>query len=104
MIKEILAALVLLSVCDIANAEYHRSQKAKSLFKQSHPCPSTGRIIGSCSGYIIDHIKPPSCGGADSPENMEIATKIEAKTNTNGCVKGINLLTRKKKPVTYFIG
>lgn len=63
----------------IANAERHRSQKAKAEFKQLHPCPATGRQKGSCPGYIIDHIIPLACGGADSPENMQWQTKSEAK-------------------------
>ena len=60
-------------------AEYHRSQKAKTIFKYLHPCPATGRVKGSCTSYIIDHIKPLACGGADTPENMQWQTKEDAK-------------------------
>ena len=60
-------------------AEQHRSQKAKAMFKFTHPCPANGRTKGSCRGYIIDHIKPLACGGADSSENMQWQTKAEAK-------------------------
>ena len=73
----------------ISNAEYHRSQKAKAIFKFSHPCPATGRNRGSCPDYIIDHIKPLACGGEDSPNNMQWQTKADAKTKDkwerNGC-------------------
>ena len=62
-----------------ASAEYHRSQKAKTIFKYSHPCPATGRTKGSCPDYIIDHIKPLACGGADEATNMQWQTKVEAK-------------------------
>ena len=62
-----------------ANAEYHRSQKAKNIFKYEHPCPATGRIKGSCPGYIIDHVKPLACGGEDAASNMQWQTKVEAK-------------------------
>lgn len=62
-----------------ANAERHRSEKANSLFKQMHPCPSTGRVKGSCPGYIIDHIIPLACDGADDPQNMQWQTKADAK-------------------------
>ena len=62
-----------------ASAEYHRSQKAKAMFKFTHPCPANGRTKGSCRGYIIDHIKPLACGGGDSSENMQWQTKAEAK-------------------------
>ncbi len=30
-------------------------------------------------GYVIDHVKPLECGGADSPGNMQWQTKAEAK-------------------------
>lgn len=62
-----------------AQAEYKRSYKAKNQFKQLHPCPSTSRSKGSCSNYIIDHIRLLACGGADHPNNMQWQTKAEAK-------------------------
>lgn len=62
------------------SAEYHRSYKAKAMFKHSNPCPSTGRTKGSCPNYIIDHIDPLACGGEDIPENMQWQTKADAKT------------------------
>jgi hypothetical protein len=48
-----------------------RSQSAKNAFKHDHPCPSTGRNSGSCPGYVIDHVNPLECDGADSPANMQ---------------------------------
>lgn len=62
-----------------ASAEFHRSQKAKTSFKYSHPCPATGRSKGTCPGFTIDHIKPLACGGLDDPANMQWQTKTEAK-------------------------
>lgn len=56
-----------------------RSDRAKSDFKKSHPCPSTGKSSGSCPGYVIDHVKPLKRGGADSPSNMQWQTKEAAK-------------------------
>jgi hypothetical protein len=61
------------------NAEQHRSQKAKVIFKFSHPCPSTGRNKGTCPDFIIDHIKPLACGGLDEASNMQWQTKVDAK-------------------------
>lgn len=75
----LLLALLILIIPLTSNAERHRSQKAKNLFKEAHPCPATGRVVGSCPGNIIDHIIPIACGGADAPENMQWQTKTDAK-------------------------
>ena len=46
-----------------------RSGAAKDAFKRSQPCPSNGNSHGSCPGYVIDHVGPLECGGADDPSN-----------------------------------
>ena len=79
MINKYIFLLLLVLATTDTNAEYHRSQKSKAIFKYLHPCPATNRNKGSCPGYIIDHIKPLSCGGADDPSNMQWQTKAEAK-------------------------
>ena len=72
--------ILLLTITSIsAQAEYKRSYKAKSQFKQLHPCPATGKSKGSCKGWIIDHIKPLACNGADHPSNIQWQTKADAK-------------------------
>jgi len=72
---------------------YHRriprSPAAKHAFVRAHPCPSTGRTSGGCPGYIIDHVKPLACGGADAPGNMQwqtlYAAKQKDKWERHGC-------------------
>lgn len=86
MIKSLLLILTLASFN--AQAEQHRSQKAKSIFKFNHPCPSTGRNKGSCPNYIIDHIKPLACGGLDDASNMQWQTKTDAKAKDKWERKG----------------
>lgn len=71
--------ILMLALSFSASAEYKRSQKAKNQFKQYHPCPATNKSKGSCPNYIIDHIKPLACGGADHPSNMQWQTKEAAK-------------------------
>jgi hypothetical protein len=44
---------------------YHRGRAARADFQRSHPCPATGRTSGACPGYVVDHVKPLACGGAD---------------------------------------
>lgn len=68
--------LVLSATCDAKQA---RSEKAKAIFKYTHPCPSTGKKSGSCPGYIIDHITALACDGADKPFNMQWQTIADAK-------------------------
>lgn len=62
-----------------ADARIKRSQHAKTEFKYQHPCPSTGARKGPCKGYVIDHIKPLTCGGFDGPSNMQWQTISEGK-------------------------
>ena len=88
-LPKLLLTIILCCISLSSQAEYHRSQKAKTIFKYSHPCPSTGRTKGSCPGYIIDHVKALACGGSDSPDNMQWQTKEEAnskgKWERKGC-------------------
>ena len=55
-----------------------RSSAAKGEFERSHPCPATGKTSGKCPGYVVDHVNPLECGGADAPSNMQWQTKAEA--------------------------
>lgn len=86
----ILTAILLgFALATSADAGQHRSYQAKREFKVLHHCPSTGKSKGACPGWIIDHVKPLACGGADAPENMQWQTVEEAKAKDrwerNGC-------------------
>ena len=84
-------ALSLALTCQLADARIKRSQSAKIEFKAQHPCPATGATKGPCKGYVIDHINPLACGGADAPDNMQWQTVADAKAKDkwerNGCGK-----------------
>ena len=56
-----------------------RSASAKAAFKRQQPCPSTGKAQGACPGWVIDHVTPLACGGADAPYNMQWQTVAQAK-------------------------
>ncbi|WP_427500783.1 HNH endonuclease signature motif containing protein [Methylomonas sp. MED-D] len=60
-------------------AKQERSQAAKEAFKREHPCPANGANHGPCPGYVIDHVTPLACGGADDPSNMQWQTEAEGK-------------------------
>lgn len=72
-----------------ANGKIHRSESAKNNFKKQQPCPANGHTSGSCQGYVIDHINPLACGGADNPSNMQWQTvragKAKDKTERDNC-------------------
>lgn len=65
-----------------------RSYEAKAEFKRQHHCPVTDSPKGRCPGYIIDHVKPLACGGADAPENMQWQTVEDAKAKDKWERKG----------------
>jgi hypothetical protein len=70
--------------CDrAANGRILRSTEAKDAFKNATGYPK-GR-----PGYVIDHIHPLACGGADLPSNMQwqttAAAKAKDKTELKGC-------------------
>ena len=69
-----------------SHGRIRRSAAAKHSFERQHPCPSTGRSSGQCPGYVVDHVKPLECGGADAPSNMQWQTVAagKAKDKTEG--------------------
>ncbi|CAN4276827.1 HNH nuclease [Methylophilaceae bacterium] len=88
MMRLLLIITLLFSFTVVAKEQ--RSYKAKVEFKQQHPCPANASTKGRCEGYIIDHIIPLACGGADSPENMQWQTEEESKAKDKWERKGCN--------------
>jgi hypothetical protein len=84
-------AIAALSLGAPADARIKRSQSAKLAFKAQHPCPATGMSKGPCKGWVIDHVKPLACGGADHPDNMQWQTTAEGrakdKWERRGCAR-----------------
>ena len=75
----LLSALALSLATLPADAKTLRSSSAKTAFKKFQPCPATGSSKGKCPGFVIDHVVPLDCGGADAPENMQWQTTWDAK-------------------------
>ncbi len=73
--RAVILALVLLFLVDDASA---RSTAVRAAFQRHHPCPSTHRKVGTCPGYVVDHVVPLCAGGADAPSNMQWQTKIDS--------------------------
>lgn len=74
-----------------AEARIVRSQSARTAFAKAVTCPATGRNRLPCPGYVIDHVVPLACGGADAPGNMQWQTLAEGKAKDRvervGCTK-----------------
>ena len=69
--RTLIACVVLAAApCVQAKKGSHGDPAQKAAFRQANPCPSNGETSGVCPGFVIDYIRPRSCGGADSPENM----------------------------------
>lgn len=78
-----ISVLLMLAYSVDAFCKVQRSGAQKNAFKREHPCPANGNNRGRCPGYIIDHIVPLACGGADNPSNMQWQTVQDAKIKDN---------------------
>jgi len=67
------------------NSKIERNEEAKLQFMRQ-----SGYAHGR-KGYVVDHVVPLACGGADAPSNMQWQTAEEAKAKDkwerNGCKK-----------------
>ncbi len=62
-----------------SHGKIKRSKAAINAFERQSPCPSTGKTRGRCPGYVVDHLNPLECGGADAPSNMQWQTTTDGK-------------------------
>lgn len=93
---DVLKFICLVSFCFAASAESqpksYRDPAQVRIFKKLNPCPATGKVQHICKGYVVDHIVPLACGGADNPFNMQWQTiadgKAKDKTERKNCKKG----------------
>jgi hypothetical protein len=71
------------SVARTSDGRIARSETAKRQFERHTGYPK-GR-----PGYVVDHVRPLACGGADAPSNMQWQTMTEGKakdkTERVGC-------------------
>lgn len=72
MITAVALAAVLVSAPE-------RSAEAVRIFRRHHLCPATQMYSPQCPGYVVDHIVPLACWGADEEANMQYQTLEEGK-------------------------
>ncbi len=60
---------------------HQRSPAARREFVKANPCPIAAKK-GTCPGWNVDHKIPLSCGGLDSPANMQWLTVEAHKAKT----------------------
>lgn len=98
---KIVLFLCLLAITPIVSAQ-ERSQIAKNQFKHLNPCPATGATSGPCPGFIIDHITPLACGGADYPTNMQWQSTAAARAKDKWERQGCSSNNRRLSPRTSY--
>ena len=81
--RSVTSARAASGVTRAANSRIARSEAVKRAFEAQSGYPH-GR-----PGYVVDHIKPLACGGADAPSNMQwqtiAAAKAKDKTERASC-------------------
>jgi len=78
-LQQVVVAIIFATLLSAADGRVIRSNSAKAQFKAAHPCPATDRHSGACPGYVIDHVVPLACRGADSADNMQWQTIAAGK-------------------------
>lgn len=89
--RTLIACLVLAAASGAqAKKGMHGDSSQRAAFRQANPCPSNGETTGTCPGFVIAYIRPRSCGGADSPENMHWQSVEMAKQRDKDELKACN--------------
>lgn len=85
--KSLIILLCYTSAASIPRDDYGRIKRSRATiheFRQGHPCPATGKSLGRCPGYEIDHIIPLKLGGCDLVDNMQWLTIQDHKKKSAG--------------------
>jgi hypothetical protein len=96
-VKAIFLAALLLP---LAAQGTERSHAARAEFQREHPCPANGERRGPCPGYVVDHVQPLACGGADAPVNMQWQSRAQAKAKDRWERRGCRHRNRRQATAT----
>jgi hypothetical protein len=83
------AALIVIGLL-MGDAEANDTRKASTVraFKHEQPCPATHKSSGACLGWVVDHVMPLACGGADATSNMQWQLYIASKAKDLWEIRG----------------
>ena len=87
LLTTLLAACLLFSTQASATTT-KRSPAVTAKFMRLHPCPSTGKKVGACPGWIKDHKVALCVGGPDSVGNLQWQSVKDAKAKDRIECKG----------------
>ena len=65
-----------------AESRIDRDRAQVRAFRSEHPCPDTGRTLGACPGWHVDHVIALCAGGPDRPDNMQWITREDHRLKT----------------------
>jgi len=74
----------------MGDAEANDTRKASTVraFKHEQPCPATRKSSGACLGWVVDHVMPLACGGADATSNMQWQSYSDSKLKDRWEIRG----------------
>jgi 5-methylcytosine-specific restriction endonuclease McrA len=82
-------ALILALAVALPALAADRSRVLRAEFMRENPCPATGKTVGACPGWQIDHKVPLCLGGpeVDARKNLRWITVSDHKAKTRDDVK-----------------
>lgn len=73
------AAALVLVLASPSEARPVGTLAAVAQFRQLNPCPSTGKVVGRCPGYVVDYVVPPCAEGENAVDNLQWLALAQAK-------------------------
>lgn len=70
----------------LADGSIHRRSDVINAYRKLHPCPSTGKNTGACSGWALDHIIPLASGGCDAVSNLAWMPDVIKSCASSECI------------------
>lgn len=76
--KRTVLTLSLLLLSTLVYPATKRSSSTPVKFIRANACPSTGKHVFPCPGWVVDHIVPLCANGGDTIDNMQWQTRTDS--------------------------